>query len=101
EQAAKALELAGADIIGSNCGKGIAGFIGLCSRLRAATKLPLWIKANAGLPEVVNGQTVYAQTPEQFAAHVPDLVAAGATFLGGCCGTTPEFIAAVKRNLAP
>lgn len=97
EQAAAGLVAAGADVIGSNCGQGIAGFVSLCRRLRAATDKPIWIKANAGLPEVVSGRTVYRTTPEEFARHVPALVEAGASFLGGCCGTSPEFIRAIRR----
>ena len=100
EEAAEALTAAGADVIGSNCGRGIAGFASICRRLRAATDRPIWIKANAGLPEVVDGRTVYTQTAAEFAAFVPELLAAGASFVGGCCGTTPEFIAAVKGRVA-
>ncbi len=99
EQAAEQLAEAGADVIGSNCGRGIEGFVDICRRLKEAVKLPVWIKANAGLPEVVDGQTVYRQTPAEFARFVPELVEAGAAFIGGCCGTTPEFIAAVKGKL--
>lgn len=100
EQAAEVLSAAGADVIGSNCGQGIAGFVSICRRLRAATARPLWIKPNAGLPELVEGRVVYRTTPDQFASYVPALLDAGARFLGGCCGTTPEFIAAVNRALA-
>ncbi len=99
EQAAEQLTAAGADVIGSNCGRGIAGMVEICRRLRAATDRPVWIKANAGLPEMVDGTAIYRQTPEEFAAYVPQLVDAGATFLGGCCGTTPEFIRAVAARL--
>ncbi len=99
EQAARQLTDAGADVIGSNCGQGIDGFVKLAVRLRAATDRPIWIKANAGLPEIVNGRTVYAQTPEKFAQVVPALIEAGASFVGGCCGTTPEFIRAVRAVL--
>lgn len=95
EQAVEQLTVAGADIIGSNCGQGIDGFIPICRRMRAVTGLPLWMKANAGLPEVVDGKTVYRQTPEIFAESARQLVEAGANFIGGCCGTTPEFIAAL------
>ena len=98
-QAAEQLAEAGAHVIGSNCGQGIAGFVEITRQLRAATDLPLWIKANAGLPEVVDGETVYTQTPEQFAGYVPQLVEAGAAFIGGCCGTSPEFIRAVCSKL--
>ncbi len=100
EQAAELLSAEGADCVGANCGQGIDGFVAICRRLRAATTLPIWIKANAGLPEMVDGQPVYRQTPEEFAARVPELIEAGAGFIGGCCGTTPEFIAAVRRTLA-
>jgi 5-methyltetrahydrofolate--homocysteine methyltransferase len=99
EQAAEQLTTAGADVIGSNCGHGIGDMIEVCRRLHAATDLPIWIKANAGLPEVVDGLTVYRQTPAEFAGYVPQLIEAGASFLGGCCGTAPEFIKAVAEKL--
>ena len=95
EQAAEQLLEAGADVIGSNCGQGVAGFVEICRRLHAASGRPVWVKANAGLPEMRDGKTHYAQTAEQFAAYVPQLVAAGAGFIGGCCGTSPEFICAI------
>ena len=59
EQAAEQLTAAGADVIGSNCGHGIAGIVDVCRRLHAATDRPIWIKANAGLPKTVDGRTVY------------------------------------------
>ena len=99
EQAAEGLLEAGADIIGSNCGQGIAGFVAICTRLHAASGRPVWIKGNAGLPEMVGGKTVYSQTADQFAEFVPALVEAGAGFIGGCCGTTPAFIQAIRRKL--
>lgn len=100
EEAAQLLEEAGADCIGSNCGQGIEGFLPICRRLHEATDLPIWIKANAGLPKMVAGETVYTQTPEGFADHVPGLIEAGAAFVGGCCGTSPDFIQAVQKRLA-
>jgi methionine synthase I (cobalamin-dependent) len=99
EQAAEQLLAAGADAVGSNCGQGIADFVDICRRLHAASGRAVWIKANAGLPELRDGKAVYTQTAEQFAAYVPALVEAGAGLIGGCCGTTPEFIAAVRRRL--
>lgn len=99
EQAAAVLAEAGADCLGSNCGQGIEGFVKIARRLRAASDRPIWIKANAGLPQMVDGRAVYAQTPEKFAALVPALVEAGASFVGGCCGTTPDFVRAVRRVL--
>ena len=99
EQAVEQLTAAGADIVGANCGQGIDGFIPICRRMRAVTTLPLWMKANAGLPEIVDEKTVYRQTPEKFAESAKELLAAGANFLGGCCGTTPDFIRALREGL--
>lgn len=98
ENAAAALTQAGADVIGANCGQGIEGFLKICRRLRAVTDRPLWIKANAGLPRMVDGRAVYEVSPEQFAGHVPALLDAGANFIGGCCGTGPAFIAQLHRG---
>lgn len=99
EQAVAALRDAGADVVGANCGQGIAGFVAICRRMRDAAELPVWIKPNAGLPELVDGQAVYRQTPEEFAAHVPALIEAGAAFIGGCCGTNPEFVRAIVARI--
>lgn len=99
EQAAEELTEAGADVVGANCGQGVAGFVGLCKRFHAATPLPIWIKANAGLPQVVDGKAIYQTTPEQFAGYAPQLIEAGASFIGGCCGTGPGFIQAVCKQL--
>ncbi len=100
EEAVEVFCQAGADVVGSNCGRGIAGFVDLCRRLKAATDRPIWVKGNAGLPEIVDGKTVYRQTPDEFASYASALVEAGASFLGGCCGTTPEFIRATAKVLS-
>jgi 5-methyltetrahydrofolate--homocysteine methyltransferase len=99
EQAAQGLQEAGADVIGANCGLGPTGYIAICRRLSSATDLPLWIKPNAGLPEFVDGRTVYRTTPGEFAVQIPSIIAAGASFVGGCCGTTPEFIRALTSKI--
>lgn len=99
EQAAAGLIEAGADVIGANCGQGIANYVLICQRLRAATDRPVWIKPNAGLPSVEDGRVVYHTSPEEFASHVPALVQAGANFIGGCCGTPPAFIKAIVQKL--
>jgi len=99
EQMVEAFTQAGVDAVGTNCGQGIAGFIPLCRRIRAATDLPVWIKPNAGLPEIVEGEVVYNTTPEEFASYIPDLVQAGASFIGGCCGTNDMFISEIIRVL--
>ena len=59
EAAAQVLAAAGADVIGANCGQGIEGFVPICQRLHAATDRPIWIKANAGMPQLVEGRPVY------------------------------------------
>jgi len=92
QQAAQELTDAGADIVGANCGGGIEQIIQVITQMRPATDLPLWAKPNAGLPELVDGETVFGETPEQMAAHFPALVEAGAQIIGGCCGTTPAHI---------
>lgn len=99
EDAAETLANAGADVIGANCGQGIAGFIPICKRLKLSTGLPIWMKANAGTPEWVDGEAVYRMTPKEYAGHAHGLLAAGADFIGGCCGTSPKFIRAVSDVL--
>ena len=99
EQAARDLSAVGAHVIGANCGQGIVGYVEICRRLRAATDRPIWIKPNAGLPEMVEGKAVYRVTPAEFASYVPALLEAGASFVGGCCGTTPDFIRAIASTL--
>jgi methionine synthase I (cobalamin-dependent) len=100
EQAAEALAAAGADVVGANCGEGVAAHVAVCRRLRAATDRPVWVKANAGLPRVVGGKLVYPTTAREFAGFGPALHAAGASFIGGCCGTGPEFIRALCQALS-
>jgi len=99
EQVAAALTGAGVDALGANCGLGIEGYIPVCARLRKSTPLPLWIKPNAGMPEMEDGRIIYRTSPEEFGAGSRDLRRAGADFIGGCCGTTPDFIRAVSAAL--
>ena len=99
EQAAAQLTAAGADVIGANCGQGVAGFVALCSRLKASTDRPIWIKANAGLPQVIEGMAAYAMSADEFAGYAAEIAALGAAFIGGCCGTTPDFIRAVVKRV--
>jgi 5-methyltetrahydrofolate--homocysteine methyltransferase len=99
ERVARELTAAGADVIGANCGQGIESYVGVCKQLRAATDLPIWIKANAGVPHIEEGEVVYRTTATDFAEHGPALVEAGAQFVGGCCGTDPEFIRALCTSV--
>lgn len=95
EAVAAAMVEAGADAIGANCGVGVELAIPICQRLHAASHLPIWIKPNAGLPTIEGAAIRYGATAESFAAHFAALREAGASFLGACCGSTPEFIRAL------
>ena len=98
-QCTAALEEAGADMMGANCTLNSTDTIDLTKELRAATDRPLLIQPNAGKPVTSEGITYYEQTPAEFAADAKQIRAAGADMIGGCCGTTPEFIKAVKDEL--
>jgi 5-methyltetrahydrofolate--homocysteine methyltransferase len=99
--AAKAMIKAGADIIGTNCGNGIERMIEIVKEMRKVSKtVPILVHANAGLPHNVDGKDVFPETPEDMAKQVPGLVAAGANIIGGCCGTTPAHIKAIKEAVA-
>jgi len=90
----------GADAVGANCGVGPENYVKVARLLRAACPLPIWIKANAGLPQVAaDGKTTFPMGPVEFAAFVPKLVEAGASFIGGCCGTGPGHIEALRGVL--
>jgi 5-methyltetrahydrofolate--homocysteine methyltransferase len=98
--AAAGLAAAGADIVGSNCGNGMANMVEIATEFARNTDLPLLIQSNAGLPELVDGKVVYNETPDYMAAKVADLIAVGTAIIGGCCGTTPAHIAAFKQAVA-
>ena len=95
EAVAAAMVEAEADAVGANCGVGVEYAAPVCRRLRAACDLPIWIKPNAGLPTLHGTAVRYAASAEFFASHYAALREAGASFLGGCCGSTPEFIRAL------
>ena len=84
------------DAVGLNCGFGPDRMLEHVRRLAAATSLPIAVKPNAGMPRVVDGRTVFTVGPEEFARDVAALVEAGASIVGGCCGTTPAHVAAVS-----
>ena len=87
------------DALGFNCGLGPDRMRPYVERLARVVSCPIVVKPNAGMPKVVDGKTVFTVGPEEFAADVADLVAAGARIVGGCCGTTPAHIAAVTARL--
>ncbi len=98
EQAAEAMVEAGADIIGTNCGNGIERMIAIVQAMRTVAKdIPILVHANAGLPQNINGVDTFPESPEDMARQVRGLVAAGANIIGGCCGTTPAHIKAMKE----
>jgi len=96
DQAVQDLHEAGADIVGSNCGNGIEIMIEIAREFRASTDLPLIIQSNAGQPESRNGKLIYSETPGFFAEKSRELIDIGVSIIGGCCGTTPEHIQAIR-----
>jgi 5-methyltetrahydrofolate--homocysteine methyltransferase len=90
---------AGASIVGANCGSGIEDYVPLAPVLRSLTALPIWIKANAGIPQISGGKVVYPLAPEQYASFVPALIEAGVDAIGGCCGTDPRFIREIGKQI--
>jgi 5-methyltetrahydrofolate--homocysteine methyltransferase len=97
-QAAQAAVKAGAHIIGPNCGNGMEQMIEIVKEMRAvASATPILVHANAGLPKNVNGVDVFPESPEEMAARVKAIVDAGASIVGGCCGTTPAHIRAIRK----
>jgi 5-methyltetrahydrofolate--homocysteine methyltransferase len=96
--AATAAVAAGAHITGANCGNGMQRIAEIVKLMRAAVPAtPILIHANAGLPRNVNGVDVFPETPADMAALVRTAVEAGANIIGGCCGTTPAHISAIKK----
>lgn len=95
EAVAAAMVEAGADAVGANCGVGVEHVVTICRRLHASCDLPIWIKPNAGLPTIEGTAIRYATSAEFFASHYAALREAGASFLGACCGSTPDFIRAL------
>jgi 5-methyltetrahydrofolate--homocysteine methyltransferase len=96
DRAAREAAAAGADVVGANCGNGIANMIEITKQMRAAAPaVPILIHANAGAPVVEDGKTVFKETPEYMGSRVGELIEAGANIVGGCCGTTPAHIAAM------
>lgn len=100
EQFCSAAELAGADLIGANCGAGPLELAKVVRRLAAVTDKPIAAYANSGFPEYLDGRYLYRATPDYLAAMAAEMAAAGASLIGGCCGTSPEHIAAIARALA-
>lgn len=97
ERAAAGLEEAGADVVGSNCGNGSENMVEIARIFRERTDLPLVIQSNAGLPEIRHGEIVYKETPEFMAEKARAMLAIGVSIIGGCCGTTPDHVRAIRE----
>lgn len=99
EEAARRLSAAGAVMVGANCGAGPRELLQMLRRMATATSLPLSAFPNSGFPEYVDGRSIYLSTPDYFVSRAREMIAAGATLIGGCCGTGPEHIAALAEAL--
>ena len=98
--AVRTLQELGAAAVGVNCSFGPEHLASLVKNMKAVATVPLLIKPNAGMPVIADdGTAVYPMGAEEFAGHMCELHALGAELLGGCCGTTPEYIAALHRRL--
>ncbi len=92
ETSIRKLEENGADFVGSNCGKGIEDMKKIAPIVRKSTNLPVLIQPNAGIPKILDGRLTYSESPSDFAVFVEEMLDLGINFIGGCCGTSPEFI---------
>lgn len=100
EALAVMLDSLGVTALGLNCGLGGRQMLPLLARVRRVTDKPILMQPNAGMPGIVDGATVFPDGPEEFASHMRALAEGGAWLLGGCCGTTPEHIAAMRAACA-
>ncbi len=97
-QMAEAVLSAGVSVIGTNCGNGMARMVDIVKEQRAAApEVLILVHANAGSPVIKDGKTVFPETPHETASYVNAVIDAGATIVGGCCGTTPEHITAIAQ----
>jgi 5-methyltetrahydrofolate--homocysteine methyltransferase len=97
EKAVEGLTGSGADIIGSNCGHGIDNMIKIAKQIKKISSVPIIIQSNAGLPEKKGNELIYPESPSYFAEKTVELIEAGVSIIGGCCGTTPEHISAIRK----
>jgi 5-methyltetrahydrofolate--homocysteine methyltransferase len=99
EAAAVTLDALPVDVVGSNCGLGIDGIHDVLAKMRAVSPLPLIAQANAGLPILKDGETVFPASPEEMVVYHEKLIALGVRIIGGCCGTTPAHIRVMRKAL--
>lgn len=89
----------GASMVGVNCSFGPDKLVSIIERMYSVATVPLLVKANAGLPEMINGQVVFRETPEHFASFTEAFILHGVRLIGGCCGTKPDFIRALRKEV--
>lgn len=94
------LQNLGADAVGCNCSTGPEAMIDIIRKMKTHAVVPLIAKPNAGLPILAAGETVFDMSPVEFGSFIRPLVEAGANLIGGCCGTTPEYIKEIKAKIA-
>ena len=99
EIAAVTLSSLGVDAVGINCSLGPKEVMPLAERMLAYSRVPLMVQPNAGLPQIIDGKTVFLVEPEEFAGYIKQMADMGVRIVGGCCGTTPEHIKAVSDAL--
>jgi 5-methyltetrahydrofolate--homocysteine methyltransferase len=92
------LQSLGADVVGVNCSTGPKEMVEVIAAMKPYAKVPLMAKPNAGLPRLVNGNTVFDMKAAEFASYTKPLIKAGAVMIGGCCGTSPDYINLMKKN---
>ena len=90
----------GADIIGANCGNGMENMIGIVKEIRDEnSSIPVLVHANAGVPEYIDGETVFNESPDITAGFIPELIKLNTNIIGGCCGTTPDHIREIGEQI--
>ena len=99
EDAVEAIRLGGGCFVGANCGTGLHEYKKVAKRLCEVSEMPVWIKPNAGIPEMIQGKIVYNQTAELFAKEVAPFFEMGVAIFGGCCGSNPAFVRAMSEVL--
>ncbi len=100
ESTAVTLSALGVDALGVNCSLGPKELEPIVDKLLSFSKVPLMVQPNAGLPRIQNGKTIYDITPDEYGVFMEALEEKGVRIMGGCCGTTPEFIKAVRKHLS-
>ncbi|MDD3726151.1 MAG: homocysteine S-methyltransferase family protein [Candidatus Ratteibacteria bacterium] len=99
EEIVKFAEREGIDVLGINCGVSSREMIKIVKQLRGLTDITLWAKPNAGQPHLLNGKVIYPEGIDEFANNCIEMVRGGVKFIGGCCGTNPDYIRALRDRL--